>query len=121
LAALQAAAELNVPVTLASAAGAGAFAGPRWFFAVVAEAARTHPGATYDAVVDCADEPGTAMAALRAGARRVGFSGPEEARQKLAEIAAATNAEIESGAGAPALDLLDARDPRAACRVYLGR
>ncbi len=121
LAALQAAEEMSVPVTLASAAGAGAFAGPRWFLAVLAEAARAYPGAAYDAVVDCADEPGTALAALRAGVRRVAFAGGDEAGQKLAEIAAAMNAAIENGTAAPALDLIDARDPLAACRVYLGR
>jgi hypothetical protein len=120
LAALQAAEERNIAVTLASASGAGAFAGPRWFLAVLAEAARAHPRATCDAVIDCADEPGTAMAALRAGAKRIAFAGGGEAAGKLAEIAAAANAAIEARAEVTALDLLDERDPLAACRVYLG-
>ena len=121
LAALAAAEERKIPVTLASAPGAGAAAGPRWFLGVLAEARRAHSGAASDCVIDCADEPGTAMSALRAGAKRVRFTGGEAARQKLAAIAAELGAEIESGAPVVALDLLNSRDPLAACRVYLGR
>jgi hypothetical protein len=117
-AALAAAAALERPVTLQSAAGAGAAAGPRWFLALVAEAARACPRAQFDAVLDCADEPGTVLAALRAGCKRVIFTGPAETRQKLAEIAAATGAAIESGEGT-LLDLLGARDGEAACRAFL--
>ena len=120
-AALEAAASLQRPVTLASAPGAGAYGGPRWFLALVAEASRAHPGAVFDAVVDCADEPGTVLAALRAGAARVRFGGGGEARQKLAAVAAELGAELEGESEVPALDLLGEADPRAACRVYLAR
>ena len=120
MAALEAAGELKVPVTLMSAPGAGAYAGPRWFAAVVAEASRVHPGASFDSVVDCADEAGTVLAALRAGCKRVRFAGAPDVRAKLAAIAAAMGAEIEGERAAPALDLLGERDPLAACRVYLG-
>jgi hypothetical protein len=119
-AALAAAEQLEVPITLVSAPGAGGYAGPRWFLAVVSEAARVHPGAAFDAVVDCADEPGTVLAALRAGARRVVFTGGGEARRKLAAIAAELGAEIEGESKTAALDLLGERDPVAACLVYLG-
>ncbi len=121
LAALEAAEQRKVPVTLMSAPGAGGYAGPRWFLAVVAEAARAHPGASFDAVVDCAGEPGTALAALRAGAKRVRFAGSDAARRKLAALAAALGGEIEGDAEAAALDLLGERDPLAAAGVYLGR
>ena len=117
-AALAAAEALAVPVTLASAEGAGAYAGPRWFLAVMAQAARAHPGATFDAVIDCADEAGTALAALRAGATRVRFRGAAEAREKLAAIAAALGAAIEDESP-PALDLLNERDPLAASQAWL--
>jgi hypothetical protein len=119
-AALAAAEQLEVPVTLLSAPGAGGYAGPRWFLAVCAEAARAHPGAAFDAVVDCAGEPGTVLAALRGGAKRVRFTGTAEARRKLAAIAADLGAEIEGESQSAALDLLGERDPVAACRVYLG-
>jgi hypothetical protein len=118
-AALAAAAALGVPVTLASAAGAGAYAGPRWFLALVAAAAREFPAARYDAVLDCADEPGTVLAALRAGCKRVVFSGAAGSRRKLAEIAAAMGAAIEGEGAETTLDLLNHRDPAAACRAFL--
>jgi hypothetical protein len=120
IAALEAARSLGVPVTLMSAPGAGSYTGPRWFLAVVAEAARTCPGAAFDSVIDCADESGTVLGALRAGAKRVRFTGPAAARRKLEAIAAHRGAALEGEAEAPALDLLQARDPLAACRVYLG-
>jgi hypothetical protein len=117
-AALAAAAAHGVPVTLQSAPGAGCYAGPRWFLALVAQAARDVPAARYDAVLDCADEPGTVLAALRAGCTRVIFTGAAGPRNKLAEIAAASAATIEDGQGS-ALDLRAARDPESACRAYL--
>jgi hypothetical protein len=56
-------------VLLLSARGAGSFAGAPWFLAVAAAAGG---GA---AAVDCADAPGAALAALRAGARIVVLDG----------------------------------------------
>ena len=120
-AALAAAAAAGVPVTLASAEGAGGYAGPLWFKAVVETAASEHPGMAAAAVLDCADEAGTTLAALRAGLKRVRFTGADDVRQRLAAIAAQLGAEIESGAPSPALDLLDAGDPARACRAYLAR
>ncbi len=62
-------------VLLLSAPAAACFAGPDWFLAVVSEAASRHPGAAMRAALDCADAPGTALAALRAGARLVVLAG----------------------------------------------
>jgi hypothetical protein len=118
-AAVAAAASLARSVTLMSAPGTGCSAGPLWFLALVAEAARAYPDADISSVLDCADEPGSVLAALRAGCKLVRYCGPPAAGQKLVEIAAGANAEIESGAAPPALDLLDVRDPEAACRAYL--
>ena len=118
-AALAAAAALGVPVTLASAEGAGGYAGPLWFKALIEMAMSEQPGMAADSVLDCADEAGTALAALRAGIKRVRFTGRDDVRQRLAAIAAQLGAEIESGARPAALDLLDARDPARACRAYL--
>jgi len=117
-AALAAAAALQVPVLLASAPGAGAYAGPRWFLALVAEAAAAYPGVLFDVAIDCGDEPGTVLAALRSGCKRVIFHGSEAARARLADIAAAHGAALEAP-GAASLDLLDARDPQGACQAYL--
>jgi fructose/tagatose bisphosphate aldolase len=120
-AALAAAEAAGVPVVLASAEGAGGYAGPMWFKAVVDTAASEYPEAAAGAVLDCADEAGTALAALRAGIKRVRFTGRDEVRERLAAIAAQLGAEIESGAMPEALDLLDARDPERLARAYLAR
>jgi len=42
----------------------------------------------------CDDEPGLVMAALRAGLRRLVFTGPENVRQRLAGMAAGLGAEV---------------------------
>jgi hypothetical protein len=118
-AALDAAAALGVTVTLASAVGAGGYAGPLWFKALIEAALRDHPGMSAAAVLDCADEPGTTLGALRAGIKRVRFTGGDEVRERIAAVAAQLGATIESGAPPPALDLLDARDPARLCRAYL--
>ncbi|MCC6717497.1 MAG: hypothetical protein IT555_06400 [Acetobacteraceae bacterium] len=54
-------------VTLLSAEGAGVFAGAGWWRALVAQARAAHAATPCDDVLDCADAPGAAMAAIRAG------------------------------------------------------
>jgi hypothetical protein len=118
-AALGVAAALGVPVTLASAVGAGGYAGPLWFKALIEAALHEHPGVAAAAVLDCADEAGTTLGALRAGIKRVRFTGADEVRERLAAIAAQLGATIEGGEPPPALDLLDAPDPTRLCHAYL--
>lgn len=91
-------------VLLLSAPGAAGFAGPAWFLAMVAEAAARHPGVPHRAALDCGDAAGTALAALRAGARLLVLDG---ACPAFAAVAAAAR---EAGAAIlperpPALDL----------------
>jgi hypothetical protein len=117
-AAVAAAAALGKEVTLVSAPGAGAYAGPLWFKAVVEEAAAGFPGTTVTAVLDCSTGAGTVLAALRAGLTRIIFTGPEATRARLADIAASLGATIEPRTEG-ALDLLGARDAAAACRAHL--
>jgi len=113
-AALAAASALNLPVTLASAPGAASQAGPAWFKAVIDEAKAAHPEVAVTAILDCGDEPGAVMAALRTGLTQLRSSCAETVREKLA----AMGAEFIPAAIAT-LDLLDAREPEAACRVFL--
>jgi hypothetical protein len=111
-----------VPVVLVSAVGAGGYAGPLWFKAVIEAARRDHPAAAVSALLDCGAEAGTALGALRAGIRHVRFAGDDAARAPLAAIARSLGAVLESAeneVAAPALDLLDAHDPEALCRAYL--
>jgi fructose/tagatose bisphosphate aldolase len=118
-AALAAAHALGVPVTLASAAGAGAYAGPLWFKSLIAAAQAEFPEVDVTAVLDCGAEAGTTLAALRHGFKRVRFTGNDATLKPLREIARALDAEIETGEAPEALDLLDLRDPETAVREYL--
>ncbi|MDE2230234.1 MAG: hypothetical protein KGL11_14495 [Alphaproteobacteria bacterium] len=118
-AALAAATTLGREVTLASAAGAGTFAGPGWFKALTDEAAREFPAARCDTVLDCGGAAGIALAALRLGLKRVRFAGSAEAARRLQAIAAQLDAVVEEAQEMPALDLRGAREPEALCRAWL--
>jgi len=119
-AALAAAAELRVAVTLISAEGAAGYAGPASFRMVVEQALAAHPEAQVSAVLDCGDMPGYAMAALRDGARVIRFSG--DTAEKIADIAAQYGAQMIAERP-EALDLATVErarhDPERACREWL--
>jgi hypothetical protein len=118
-AALGVAAELGLPVTLESGAGAAGYGGPLWFLALVERARQDHPAAEVASVLDCGEEAGTALGALRAGAKRVRFAGPASVAARLQAIAAELGAAIEGPAAGERLDLLDQADPRGAVRRFL--
>ena len=119
-AAVAVAAELGVPVTLASAPEAAGYLGALWFRELVAMAAAERPEAEVDAVLDCGDQPGHVMAALRQGLKRVRFTGPKSTATTLRALAGRYDAEIVTGA-LRAHDLMDQAEPEAACRRWLAR
>jgi len=106
-------------VVLASGHGAGCYAGPAWFKSLIEQAKSAYPGCQMDAVLDCGDAAGTALAALLMGLKRVGFSGCCTAQARLGEIARALGAAVESGGGEDALDLRDGKNAAARCEAYL--
>jgi len=120
-AALAAARASGVPVTIASAAAAGGYAGPLWFKSLVEAARADFPEVEITAVLDCAGEAGTTLAALRHGIKRVRFTGTDTACAPLRDIAQQLGAEIETGSAPDALDLRDEPDPEAAARAYLAK
>ena len=77
----------GVEARLVSAAEVTAFAGVGYWHAL--EVALGHP-----IVIDCGDDPGLAMAALRAGCRDLLFTGPEAVALKLEGMAAAQDARL---------------------------
>ena len=119
-AAVAAAAELGVAVTLISAKGAAGYAGPSWFRAVVEQARAGHPEVDVTAVLDCGDMPGYALAALRDGIVAIRFSG--DTADKIADIAAQCGAQVIAERP-EALDLAaverKGRDLVRACREWL--
>jgi hypothetical protein len=117
-AALAAAAALKAPVTLMSGPGAAGYAGPDWFLSVVRQAKARHPGVEAAAILDCAEAPGRALAALRRGAQAIRLGGNAKARARVAAIALALGARIDDTRYA-LLDLAGATDPERAVREFL--
>ena len=113
-AALAAAHEHNLAITLQTAPGAAAYAGVGYLKAVNDKAG------AHEAIIDCGEDPGVVLAALRAGWKRLIFSGERDVFDKLAQMAGQQGATItEAGPKGPILDLLDAPDPAIACLDFL--
>ena len=112
-AALEAAAEAGVPVRLRSAPDAAFYAGVGYLKALGDEVG-------HELVIDCGDDAGLVMAALREGCRRVAFSGSEGIAQKLADMAGQLGAELRHETTPPgALVLSPDADARAAVLAWL--
>ncbi len=119
-AALAAALEADVAVTLRSAPGAAAYAGTGYLKAIADAATKDYPDARVTWVIDCGADAGTALGALRIGWKQLRFSGAESLRKKLTDIAAQRDATVTGeAAGETVLDLLEHHDPAAACRDVL--
>jgi hypothetical protein len=111
--ALAAAAACGMRIELRSAPDAAAYAGVGYLHALGALAGQ-------ELVVDCGDDPGLVMAALRTGCRKLAFSGGGELFQRLADMAAQAGAELVQGSGSPALVLSpDGDDAYARCLAWL--
>jgi acyl-CoA reductase-like NAD-dependent aldehyde dehydrogenase len=107
IAALSAATEAGRPVVLLSAPGAGIYAGPGWFKALVDAAREAAPEARLSAVLDCGDNPGAAQGAIRAGIASVIFTGRQDVAERLAGIAAQAGVRLLTDRPAAAFDLRD--------------
>ena len=96
----------GLPVTLLSPPLAAAMLGPAWWRALV-EQARGQAGATLADILDCADAPGDAMAALRCGCRALVLAPCPGAARVTA--AAGTLGAVILPARPPAMTILDWR------------
>ena len=117
-AALAAAAELGVPVTLRSAPGAAAYLGAQIFRQIIETARAEYPGVDAVGVLDCGEDAGFALAALRNGVERVRVDLPAETRARVADIARQHGAALDDDP-VSALDLLDCDTPAERCRTWL--
>jgi hypothetical protein len=66
------------------------------------------------AILDCGDQPGAAMAALRLGLQDLRFQGAAALQEKLAGMGAVFAPPAEA-----ALDLRGIKEPEAACAAFL--
>jgi hypothetical protein len=117
--ALAAAAAAGVAVRLQSAPGAAAYSGAAWFQEVVRTASSAHPDVAVEAVLDCGDAAGLALAALRQGIPVVRFSGRRRVRENIAAIALRHGAVLDSARRA-VLDLGRVADADARLAAWLG-
>ena len=101
LAMAQAALAPGLAVTLLSAPGAALYAGVGWWQALVHAASS---GRKIPDILDCADAPGRALEALRAGQRRIVLRAPPSVWEDIAERAAGIGASVLAEAPA-SLDL----------------
>jgi len=105
IAALTAAAQASRVIVLASAPEAGGYVGPGWFGALVAAARQAVPEARFSAFLDCGDDVGAALAAIRAAIEGVVFTGRADVARRLADIARQHGVRLETSRPAGALDL----------------
>ncbi len=112
-AALEAAAELGVAIELRSAPDAAAYAGVGYLKALGELAGQALR-------IDCGDDAGLVMAALRTGCRKLAFSGPASLAERLADMAVQQGADVRHESRPPAcLDLAPDADAGQACRAWL--
>ena len=105
VAALKAAAQAGRPIVLSSAPDAGIYAGPGWFRALVEAAREAVPDARFSAILDCGDQAGAALAAIRAQIEQVIFTGRADVASRLADIARQHGVRLETTRPAAVLDL----------------
>jgi hypothetical protein len=114
LAAAEAASEASVGLELLSAPGCGHAAGTGWFRALGDLVVEKYPGLPVKMTLDCADDAGIALGALRSGLKSIVFTGKLSAATRLDDIAVRSGAVIHRQRP-DAVDLIATRDPKAAC------
>jgi len=92
--------------------------GPAWFRNIVSELERAYPALDVEAVLDCGDAAGYALAALRSGVKIIRFSGNPSAASKIKDIAGTHGARLERNPSR-ILDTRGEKDADAALRRWL--
>ena len=105
--ALSAARRTGRPVNLVSAPGAAGHLGPALFKQIIDQARAAEPAARATVCLDCADEPGTALDALRQGVEAVSLSAAPEVLARIESAATQAGARLATRP-ARALDMADA-------------
>jgi hypothetical protein len=107
VAALTAAAGAGRAVVLLSAAGAGRYAGPGWWRALIDAARAAMPEAPCTAMLDCGDDAGAAQGAIRGGVEAIVFAGRPAVVERITDIAGQRGARLLTERPAATLDLAD--------------
>ena len=99
--------------------------GPGWFKALVAAARDAVPDARCSSLLDCGDNVGAALAAIRAEVEGVIFTGRPDVARRLADIARQHGVRFETKRPAEVLDLAEdffasQEDLERRCAEFLG-
>lgn len=118
IAALEAARRHRQPVMLVSAPGAVRSGGAGWWRELIAQARAQVPDADAASVLDCADEPGMALAAIREGVEAVALDGDTDTLRRVGDIARQSGVALHAPAPAD-LDLARSENPAGDCENLL--
>ncbi|MDA0785505.1 MAG: hypothetical protein O3B37_04360 [Proteobacteria bacterium] len=121
LAALTAAHAHNRSLVILSATGAVRSAGAGWWRELVMQAGDSNPDQNAEWILDCADEPGMALAALREGVGTVALDADEPVWSRVAQIADQHDARVIRVDRSGALDLAGSNNPQRDCDLYLSK
>lgn len=91
----QASEQTGVPVFLFSARGAALSLGPEVFLTIIKTAYRHFPDAQIEGVLDCADDAGVALGALRRGVTHISVNAPDPSQTKIIDIARQLGATVQ--------------------------
>jgi hypothetical protein len=116
--ALETALACNQTVTLRSTPEAAAYLSPPVFQAIIDEAAAAVPDARFKAILDCGDQAGLVLNAMRQGIQLIRTDLNQDVYAKLTSIAEQSDAMIMRYDITPALDLGTVDDIAAACRDW---
>jgi hypothetical protein len=110
---------------LVSAPVAGGYVGPGWFKALTDAAREAVPDARCSTLLDCGNNVGAALAALRAEVEGVIFTGRPDAARRLADIARQHGVRFETKRPLDVLDLAEdffasQEELERRCAAYLG-
>ena len=86
----------GVAVQLFSAKAAASSLGPETFQAIINEARHRYPSARIECFLDCAEDAGLALAALRRCTSHISVTLPPQAQKKITEIARQRGAHVRS-------------------------
>lgn len=109
---------------LASPPDAGGYVGPGWFAALVDAAREAVPEARFAALLDCGENVGAALAAIRTGVEGVIFTGRADVARRLADIAQQHGVNFETERPSVTLDLVEdffasLEDVKKRCAAFL--
>lgn len=94
LGAAEASQKVQCPVDLYSARDAAKSLGPEVFILIISAAKMAFPKAEITGILDCGQDAGTALTALRRGAQEISVDLPVATREKIEDIAAQSSARI---------------------------